>query len=84
MCTKTKKIWFPAKRYRWGWGLGLPRCWQGWVVMVLCVLLLAGAGYLLLPRRAMGFDLVAVAPTAILIAVYWIKGEKPGWRWGKD
>jgi hypothetical protein len=52
--------------------------------MVLCVLLLAGAGYLLLPRRAMGFDLVAVAPTAILIAVYWIKGEKPGWRWGKD
>ncbi len=23
--------WFPAKRYRWGWGL--PSVWQGWVVM---------------------------------------------------
>jgi hypothetical protein len=24
-----RKIWFPAKRYGWGWGL--PCCWQGWV-----------------------------------------------------
>ena len=25
------KYWFRAKRYGWGWGL--PLCWQGWVVM---------------------------------------------------
>ena len=25
------KYWFAAKRYGWGWGL--PLCWQGWVVM---------------------------------------------------
>lgn len=26
-----KKIWLPAKRYGWGWGV--PICWQGWAVM---------------------------------------------------
>lgn len=24
-------IWFPAKRYGWGWGF--PITWQGWIVM---------------------------------------------------
>ncbi len=28
-----KNIWFPAKRYGWGWGF--PCAWQGWAV--LCI-----------------------------------------------
>ena len=36
-----KSIWFPAKRYGWGWGL--PLTWQGWMVVVLYFVLL-GAG----------------------------------------
>jgi hypothetical protein len=34
-----KKIWFPAKRYGWGWGP--PTCWQA-----LLTLLLIGICYL--------------------------------------
>jgi len=26
-----KRVWFPAKRYGWGWGL--PCAWQGWLVL---------------------------------------------------
>lgn len=35
------KYWFPAKTFGWGWGL--PRTWQGWVVF-LVYLLVASAG----------------------------------------
>ena len=32
---KGKDIWFPAKKFGWGWGL--PKVWQGWVVLVTCL-----------------------------------------------
>jgi len=31
--------WFRAKRYGWGWGL--PITWQGWVVFVVCTLVMS-------------------------------------------
>jgi len=31
-----RKIWFPAKRYGWGWGF--PICWQVWVVLAFILL----------------------------------------------
>jgi hypothetical protein len=76
-----KKIWFPAKRYGWGWGP--PVCWQGWVVIVVWIMLLV-AGQLLL-RRHIGW-LVAYAAVLVLglIGIGYSKGEKPRWRWGKD
>jgi len=35
------RYWFPARRYGWGWGL--PTAWQGWVVMLCCLGLIAVA-----------------------------------------
>ena len=33
-----RDIWFPAKRYGWGWGF--PIAWQGWVVLLVYLVLL--------------------------------------------
>jgi len=43
-----RKIWFPAKRYGWGWGP--PVCWQGWVVVLLWAGLNAGGAFWLMHR----------------------------------
>ncbi|RQS07578.1 hypothetical protein DIE07_20990 [Burkholderia sp. Bp9002] len=78
-----KKIWFPAKRYGWGWGL--PVTWQGWLALLLYLLGLVASVWLLQPNRApYTFGACVVALSAALIAVCWVKGEKPGWRWGDD
>jgi hypothetical protein len=75
------KYWFPAKRYGWGWGI--PSSWQGWLVMVLFVALLVLGTVLLPPRSNIGaFLLYVVILSAALIAVCWVKGEPPRWRWG--
>jgi len=77
-----KKILFPAKRYGWGWGL--PCAWQGWVVMVVWLLILTGVGFDFLPNRLWSIEIACLLLTALLIAICWWKGEKPRWRWGKD
>ena len=73
--------WFPAKRYGWGWGL--PSSWQGWLVMACYVALLA-LGFALFPPagRTAGFLAYVATLTALLIAICWVKGEPPRWRWG--
>jgi hypothetical protein len=77
-----KDIWFPAKKYGWGWG---PPCtWQGWVVLIVWLVLLAGGGYLIAPRSIGLFVAYAVILGVVLFAVLLSKGEKPRWRWGKD
>lgn len=77
-----QKYWFPAKRYGWGWGL--PSSWQGWAAFVAYLGLL-GLGVFFLrfwgPALYLAFVLLL---TAALIAVCWLKGEPPRWRWGKD
>jgi hypothetical protein len=77
-----KQIWFPAKRYGWGWGL--PCRWQGWVVVIVWVLLSASIGWLGLPAHPWLFNGVLCFLTLLLFSVCWWKGEKPRWRWGKD
>ena len=76
-----EKIWFPAKRYGWGWGL--PCAWQGWVVMVLWIAIMT-AGAILLAGSARWIEFAAfeVLMIAMLIAICLWKGEKPRWRWG--
>jgi len=73
--------WFPAKRYGWGWGL--PLSWHGWVVLAVFVGLL-GVGFLIFsPNKELGPLLAYVALlSALLIAVCWLRGEPPRWRWG--
>jgi len=76
------KYWFPAKRYGWGWGF--PTTWQGVVVMLAYVALMALGGGWLLPRYGAlgGFLLYTGLITAALVGVCWLKGEPPRWRWG--
>lgn len=73
--------WFPAKRYGWGWGL--PVAWQGWVVLaVFAVLVAAGALWLLPQYPQWVFVAYAIVLCLLLVAVCWLKGEPPRWRWG--
>jgi hypothetical protein len=75
------KIWFPAKKYGWGWGP--PNCWQGWVVLAVWFTLWVGGALLILPNNGL-FILYAVILGAAIIIACLIKGDKPRWRWGKD
>jgi hypothetical protein len=76
-----KKYWFPAKRYGWGWGL--PCAWQGWVVFAVSLALGIGGAVLLGRRHGIGIPYMVILGAAV-IAICWLKGEPPRWRWGKD
>ena len=74
------KLWFPAKRYGWGWGF--PTAWQGWVVLTMFFALLAVGGLVVLPGYGPTFFVgYTVMLCALLVAVCWAKGERPRWRW---
>ncbi len=76
-----QRYWFPAKRYGWGWGL--PTAWQGWVVLVIFFgLVLAGAPLLLPSRGPLAFVAYSGFLCVLLMAVCWLKGERPRSRWG--
>ena len=78
--TSSSSVWFPAKRYGWGWG---PPCaWQGWVVMAVWVVLLCGAAVLTLPRHMGLWIGSVVALNVAMMTICFLKGEKPRWRWG--
>jgi len=80
--TDEKKIWFPAKTYGWGWGP--PVCWQGWVVLIVFVALIAAAPILVPPHNNLiAYFAYVIGMTGALIFICWKKGEKPQWRWGK-
>jgi hypothetical protein len=77
------KYWFPAKRYGWGWGL--PVCWQGWLVMAAYVGLVVFGAFLFPPRTELaGYLIYLTVLCAVLIGICWRKGEPPRWRWGDD
>ena len=78
-----RTYWFPARRYGWGWGP--PTSWQGWAVIAGYLALIALGSALFPP----GSDWAAflgylVVVTALLVAVCWLTGEPPHWRWGGD
>lgn len=76
-----RSIWFPAKRYGYGWGI--PCAWQGWAVMVAYVLGVIASSIWLLGNKLVWWHVAAMfAMTAALILVCWWKGEPARWRWG--
>jgi uncharacterized membrane protein YhaH (DUF805 family) len=77
-----KKIWFPAKKYGWGWGP--PNCWQGWLVLLAYFILLGAGAAMLLPKHLRLFLGYTAILVVALILICLVKGEKPHWRWGKD
>ena len=77
------KYWFPAKRY--GWGRGLPCAWQGWLVFAAFLALVIAGIFLFPPARSLSrFIIYTTLISALLVAVCWLKGEPPRWRWGSD
>jgi hypothetical protein len=82
MRANEKQIWFPAKRYGWGWGL--PCAWQGWVVMAVWLGLLFGAAFLTLPGHKRLWIASVVVLVVVLTTICFLKGEKPRWRWGDN
>jgi hypothetical protein len=79
-----KESWFPAPKYGFGWGL--PVCWQGWAVLLSYFLLIAG-GCVFMSRSATHFPIFiafVTLVTGVFIFICWVKGEKLRWRWGDD
>jgi hypothetical protein len=78
---KRIEIWFPAKRYGWGWGF--PCTWQGWAVLITYVGLIVLASIIVRPDLYMKWwFLCIVGLSVLLLVICWWKGEKPAWRWG--
>ncbi len=74
------RYWFPAKRYGWGWGP--PRTWQGWVVLLAWLAATTVAAAWLMPRHPLGFLIFLAMMVALLLLIFYAKGEPPAWRWG--
>ena len=74
--------WFYAKRY--GFGTGLPRSWQGWLVTALYLAVMIGGAFLI-GEHEIAFLGVALPATAIFMVVA-MRTTSGGWkwRWGKD
>ena len=77
----TKKLWFKAKSFGWGW---YPASVEGWVII------LAFVGYILFVAtqysptgsiRDVWFVAQLAIAIAVLIIICYQTGEKPDWRW---
>jgi hypothetical protein len=78
---KRTEIWFPAKRYGWGWGF--PCTWKGWAVLISYVGLIVLASIIVRSDLYMKWWLACIFGLSLLLVVAcWWKGEKPDWRWG--
>ncbi|QOY62722.1 hypothetical protein INQ40_12780 [Lysobacter sp. H21R4] len=78
---KQKNYWFPAKTFGWGWGF--PRVWQGWLVLLAYLCGLVTIFFQIPPDSdPNGFTLFVLALSIVLVAICWLKGEPPRWRWG--
>ncbi len=76
------RYWFRAKRYGWGW---TPLTWQGWAALAAFVALLVADALVFPPRQALAAYIACVVGlTVLFLAVCWLKGEPPRWRWGND
>ena len=77
-----RNYWFPAKQYGWGWGF--PVTSQGRVVIAGYVVLIGAGAVVIAPSiQPALFAGYLVFLTVALMAICWIKGEPPRWRWGK-
>lgn len=77
------KYWFPTRSYGWGWGLA--NSWHGWLVLAAYMASLGLMFHFLPPAENETLFAIGVAlSTAILVAVCWLKGAPPRWRWGGE
>jgi len=69
--------WFAAKRY--GYGAGLPISWQGWLIMLTFLAIVAVIAVLFGDKPV---ELVAlVVPLSVALMFITAKTTRGGWRW---
>lgn len=78
------KPWFRPKRY--GYGSGLPIAWQGWVVLLVYLMVVIGAGAglpLIFPNPAIFTvaTLVVIVISSVILGIICAKTTDGGWRW---
>ena len=79
--TKSKKLWFKAKCYGWGW---YPSTWQGglvtllsiWIFIIFWTKIMRGEDVLI-------NSIIIILDFIALLVICYRTGEKPRWRWGK-
>lgn len=71
--------WFRAKAYGWGWGI--PCTWQGWGVFIVWLGVFID-GSLRLHGHGGARLAFTAAMVALILAICYLKGEPPRWRWG--
>lgn len=76
---KTKKLWFKAKCFGWGW---YPCSLEGWLVLLVWAILFV-LSVIKMDHEWLKNLLFIFIITGILIWVCWKTGEKPRWRWGR-
>jgi hypothetical protein len=69
--------WFAPKRY--GLGTGIPITWQGWVVLLLYLVVVIGATPFF-NRSPWAIGSIIVTATAIFLVIA-AKTTRGGWRW---
>lgn len=74
----SKQYWFPAKPPGYGWGWGLPRVWQGWMVLAAFFVLLIGGMIVLTPHGPLISVGYACLLAGLLVVIGLWKGEPPG------
>lgn len=85
MVKASRKLWFKAKRYGWGW---TPASAEGWLVLAVYFVILIKIFWKVdatshsASDTLIAFDLPFVITTAVLVLVCYLTGEKPRWRWG--
>ena len=63
----------------------MPSTWQGWVVLFCFVVLVLIGSFLFPPSKQPGAYAALVGGLCVLlVAVCWLKGEPPRWRWGGE
>lgn len=87
MSGNAKKLWFKRRRYGWGW---TPVSWQGWVIILIFLVILLIATLFLPAKPAIPsggeilfFCIVVFIDITGLLVVSYLKGPMPRWRWGK-
>ena len=61
----------------------MPTAWQGWFVIAAVACLVLGGAVVLLPTYGLAVIVAySVLLCLMLVAICWLKGEPPRWRWG--
>ncbi len=73
-----KKPWFPVKRF--GYGVGFPIAWEGWLVLGIYVAVVALSAAFFAERSPIIFGLVMLVASAALLMVARSRTDRE-WKW---